>query len=158
MSGNPIIPQIRLVPKKQIGIDRIVAHVLQIIGSQFVQQTNATTFLPHVENDSATFAGNELHRSGQLLAAVAPSRPEYIACETLGMDTHENVVLSDAAELPVLTDLADDQRQVFLFVKTVVIQTESELAGIGRNSGACFSIDGDCGGHSKSLHSCTRQG
>jgi hypothetical protein len=68
------------------------------------------------------------------------------------MDSHEHSALPCAVELFVLPYLADDKREVFLVVEAIVKQTERKFAGIGGNSGARLSVNGDCGGHSESLH------
>src|SRR6202012_5429012 len=58
----------------EVGVDGVVAGVLQLIGLQLVHQADAATFMAtHVEHHAAAFARDHRHRGVQLRAAVAAS-------------------------------------------------------------------------------------
>ncbi len=66
-----IVAQVGLVAEQQIGLHRVVADVLQVIGAQLLQQADAPPLLTKVEQHAAPLGGNEAHRRGQLRAAIA---------------------------------------------------------------------------------------
>src|SRR6516225_2913949 len=65
------IPEVRLEPERMISLDRVDAHVLQLVGFQLCHQANAASFLMLVEHEPATFFGDSLHRHFQLIATIA---------------------------------------------------------------------------------------
>ncbi len=89
--GHMIIAFIGLMPQQEIGIYRVVACVLEVIGAQFVQKADAATFLAQVDKDSTFGGGNAMESLVQLLTAVAAERAEDIACTTFRMDTHQHI-------------------------------------------------------------------
>ena len=71
--------------QSQIGLHRIQALILQAIGTDFIDQTNAAPLLPQVGNRPAAFTLHRLHRSLKLRAAVALARKQCISGQTFGM-------------------------------------------------------------------------
>ena len=71
LGTDAVFTQIRRETKTQIRIDRIQSALLQMVRMQLVSQTDAATFLPHVNDHAAAIRDDPLHRRVQLLAAVA---------------------------------------------------------------------------------------
>jgi len=67
--GGGVVALIRLMAEGQIGLDRIVPLVLQVVGAQLVEQADAAPLLPQVDDHAAALAGNLAHGAVQLLTA-----------------------------------------------------------------------------------------
>src|SRR5579885_3738687 len=87
--GKTVVAKVGVETKLLVRLDRIGAGVLQFVGAQFVQQTDAAPFLMLVDEQSASFPGNPLQGNLELRAAIATQAVEYIAGETLGVNAHE---------------------------------------------------------------------
>ena len=79
-------------PQSEIGFQRIHALLLKFIGTQFVDQTDAPAFLPHIEQDTPAFFFDLCHGGGQLLAAIAAQGAERIACQAFRVDAAQNIL------------------------------------------------------------------
>ena len=79
-------------PQSEIGFQRIHALLLKFIGTQFVDQTDAPAFLPHIEQDTPAFFFDLCHGSGQLLAAVTTQRAKCISCQAFRVDAAQNIL------------------------------------------------------------------
>ncbi len=81
-----------------IGFDGIGAAILQLIGANLVEQTDAAAFLTQIEQHAAAFGGNALERFLQLIAAVTAHREEGVAGQALGMHAaqHRRAVIDVA--------------------------------------------------------------
>ena len=66
-------------PKPLIGVQRVVALILELIGPQFVDETDAAPFLSEVQDDTVARGRNLGDGPAQLLAAVAPQRAQQVA-------------------------------------------------------------------------------
>src|SRR5215475_7661621 len=80
------IPEVRLEPERMIGLDRVDARVLQLVGPQFGHQPDAASLLTLIDHQSATFLRDRLHGEVELAAAVAAHRAEHLAGEALRVD------------------------------------------------------------------------
>ena len=77
--------------------------VLQLVGAQLVQQTDAAALVAaDVEHHAAALVGHRVQRGVQLRAAVAAQRAEHVAGQALGVHPDEHVL--------AVTDVAVDQR------------------------------------------------
>ena len=65
-----------------IGVNGVHSTFLQLIGFDFVHQTDATSFLVHIYQHAFAFFFDHLHRQVQLFAALAAHRAEYVASGT----------------------------------------------------------------------------
>ncbi|CAI8999925.1 hypothetical protein EMIT0P43_90232 [Pseudomonas jessenii] len=72
-----------------VGFNGVGATVLQLIGADLVQQTNAPAFLTQVEQYATTFAGDGLQGGLQLRAAVATLAEQGIARQAFGVQPAE---------------------------------------------------------------------
>src|SRR5438445_12588293 len=55
-----------------------------------VDEADAASLLPQIEEDTAALLRDPRHRRVQLLATVAAQRSERVAGQTLGVDAHEH--------------------------------------------------------------------
>ena len=63
--------------------------VLQFVGAQLVQQTDAAALLVLVDDEPPAFLGDLFQGQLELCAAVAAQAVENVAGEALGMDAHQ---------------------------------------------------------------------
>src|SRR3712207_2240343 len=73
-----------------IGVHRVIAFFLQLVGRHLVHQTYATTFLLHVNHNTFTFFLNHFHRFAELFTTVAAHTAQDVARSTRGMNTHQD--------------------------------------------------------------------
>ena len=52
---DTIVPHIGFEPQLFIGFYGILAHILKTIGLQFINQTNPSSLLPHIDNNAPAF-------------------------------------------------------------------------------------------------------
>src|SRR6266567_4902227 len=90
--ADPVVAHVRLKPELEVRFHRVEAVLLELVGAQLVEKTDAAAFLGHVEQHAALLAGDLLERLLELLAAVAAQRMEDVAGQALGMHTHEDVL------------------------------------------------------------------
>ena len=87
---HAIFTQIRGKAQLDVGIYRIIALLLQLIGTQLVNQTDTTAFLTQVQQQTAAFLVNGLKCCSQLLAAVTACRTKGITGQALRVYTAEH--------------------------------------------------------------------
>jgi hypothetical protein len=58
----------------EVGLHRVGAGVLQLVGAQLVEQADAAALLQQVQQHAAAFRRDPAHRQVELMPAVAPSR------------------------------------------------------------------------------------
>jgi hypothetical protein len=87
--GQGIIPQITFKAELFVGFDSIGALILQLIGSKFVHEPDATALLLLVDNQSPAFASNLFESDFELGSAVATKAVKDIAGQALGMDPEQ---------------------------------------------------------------------
>ncbi len=75
--------------QRAVGVQRIQPPILQRIGTELVDQPDASTLLCQIKQDAGPLGGHAADRSTQLLAAIAAQAAEQIAGEALGMDADQ---------------------------------------------------------------------
>jgi hypothetical protein len=80
--------------QEQIGVHRVVAKVLKVVGPQFIEQPDSPAFLPEINQRAASGARDFIEGHLQLACAVASQRSEHLTCEALGVDTRQDIVFS----------------------------------------------------------------
>jgi hypothetical protein len=112
--GRRILTLVGFVPYHQIGIDGVIAHILEVIGPQLVEDTDPASLLAQVDQNPSTFFGDHMHGLMQLRPTVATQRAQDIAGETFGVHTHQHILASG--------DIADEQDEMFLIIQVARIQ------------------------------------
>ena len=64
--------------------------LLQLVGLDFVHQTDATAFLVHIDQNALALFLYHLHSQVQLLAALTTHRAKDVTRGTRGVYTHQN--------------------------------------------------------------------
>jgi len=88
-AGQLITAQVGFETQLLIGLDRIGALILKLIGAQLIEQTDPTAFLIFVNDQAPTLARNGRESQLQLRPAIASKAVKYIASEALRMDAHQ---------------------------------------------------------------------
>ena len=91
LSADPIFAQVWRKAQLFIGFYGVIALFLEDVGLQLVDEADAPAFLAHVEENAPAFGVDLGHGSGQLFAAVAAARAEYVAGQAFGVDAAEQV-------------------------------------------------------------------
>ena len=82
-----------------VGLDRVRALILQLIGAQLIEQPDAAALLVFVDQQAAAFGGDGIEGQLELPAAIAAQAVEHVAGETLGMDAHQGRAAGEIAHL-----------------------------------------------------------
>ena len=82
-------PLVGVVAQHLVGIDRVELGILQTIGPQLVDQTDAAPLLGQIEQHPGALATNLLNRAAQLRSAIAAQRPEQIAGEAFRVEADQ---------------------------------------------------------------------
>ena len=118
--GGRVLPLIGLVAERQVGVDRVQALVLEVVGPQLVPQPNAAALLAQVDQNAGTLLSDAFDRQVELLPTIAAQGTEHIPCEALGMDPDQ--------QFATALDLSQDKGQMLLVIGGVAVQAETELA------------------------------
>src|SRR5689334_14854811 len=89
------------------------------------RETDAASFLPHVNQDAAAFLLDLSERCVQLISTIASARSEHIASKALAVHAHQCRF--------GLVDLAFHQCKVMLAIQFRAIQMQIEIAVISRH-------------------------
>ena len=108
LGADPVVAQVGGQAELEVGLDRVRALLLQLVGLELVEQADPATLLREVEQDAAALLLDLGQGRDQLLAAVTAHAVEDVAGEALAVDPDEHVLD------PV--DLALDHRHVVLVV------------------------------------------
>ena len=104
-----------------------------MIGFQLIDQSDAPAFLAHVEENAPAFGVDLGHGSGQLFAAVAAARAEYVAGQAFGVDAAEQVF--------AVADVAFDEGDVVFARLVVDVAVNLEFAEFRRHFSDGFADD-----------------
>ena len=118
---RPVVAGIGGEPELEVGLHRVGAGVLQLVGAQLVQQADPPALVAaEVEHDAASLVSHPLHRGRQLGSAVATRRPEDIAGQALRVHADEHVL--------TVTELTVDQGHVVGAGDGVAVAVRGEVA------------------------------
>ena len=90
LRADPVLPQVGRKAQLDVGLDRVEALLLKLVGLELVDQADAAALLAHIEQYAAALLLDLLHCSGKLLAAVAAARAEHVAGQALGVHPAEH--------------------------------------------------------------------
>jgi len=82
-----------LVAEYQVGLNRIVPLILEIISAQLVEQADASPLLAQINENPQSFLRDQSHSLAQLRPAIASKRAQHVPCETFGVHSHKHVML-----------------------------------------------------------------
>ena len=128
-----VITLVGLVTEEEVGVNRIIALVLEIIRPQLVGQADSPSLLTQIDNDAGPLLGDPLHGAVQLGAAVAAQGAQYVAGEALGVNPDQHV--------GTLRHLPQHQRQVLLVGLPVFIHAQLKLPVGSRDTGTRYRLN-----------------
>ena len=79
LRAGKVLSFVALKAERKVCFERIEPLLLQLIGTQLIDETDAAAFLAHIEQDAPAFLLNLRHCGGELLTAVAAQRPKAVA-------------------------------------------------------------------------------
>ncbi len=120
LGAHAVFPEVGGVAELYIGLDSVVASLLQFVGVDFGGNADAPTLLAHVEENAGAFLFDPLQGKVELGAAVAAAGAEDIACETFAMHAHQH---GSAGR-----NFTFGQGDMVLPVREAVVEGEIELA------------------------------
>ena len=85
-----IVALVWLETEMGIGVNGIVAFFLKLVGCNLVHQTDAASFLLHVDNNSLSSLVYHLHGFVKLLTAVATLAAQDVTCSARRVDAHQD--------------------------------------------------------------------
>src|SRR5271156_3741986 len=89
LRGKIVVARIGSEPELAIRFHRVEPIVLQLVGSQLVDQPDTTALLRQVEHDAGPRFGDLAERKFELRTAVAALRREDIPCQALRMNSND---------------------------------------------------------------------
>ena len=118
-----------------VGLDGILALVLELVGLELVQQADAAPLLTHVDQDAAPLVLDDRERLVQLGPAVAPVGAEDVSGQALGVHADQHRVVG--------LDVAQHQGQRLPLVHRGLVGDDLEfpvLGGHARGGGAADQL------------------
>ena len=139
---DAVVAGVRGQAQLEVGVDGVVAGVLQLIGLQLVQQADAAALVTaHVEHHAAALAGDHRHRGVELGTAVTPTGTEHVAGEALRVHAHEHVVPVGPGAAVRIDDVAANQGHVLDVVVHAGVADGPELAVPGGDASLGDALD-----------------
>ena len=83
LGADPVVAQVGGQAELQVGVNRVEALLLELVGAELVEQADPATLLGEVEQDALPLPLDRRQRRLELLAAVAAQRVEDVAGEAL---------------------------------------------------------------------------
>ena len=133
LGADAVVAQVGRQAELEVGVDGVIALLLQLVGLELVEQADAATLLGEVEQHALALGLDHRQRRLQLLAAVAAQRVEDVAGQALGVHADQHVLLA--------RDLALDHRDVVLVVDQRAVADDREVAEAGRHRGRHDALD-----------------
>src|SRR5918993_4922420 len=94
LGSDPVVPEVGGETELLVGLDRVHALILEVVGPHLVEEPDTPTFLLHVGDHAFAFLRDAPHRSLKLLAAVAAQGVQSVACQARRVDPDEDIVLA----------------------------------------------------------------
>ena len=117
---DAVVAKVGREAELEVGLHRVEPAVLQLVGAELVEQSDAPALLSEVEQHAAALGLDLPQRLLELGSAIAPLRPEHVTRDALGVHADEHVL--DAV------DLALDEREVVLVIDLRAEADRTELA------------------------------
>ena len=87
---DAVVALVIVEAERGVGVHRVEAAVLKLVGAHLVGETDAAAFLREIEDDAAAGLLQPRQRKLELIAAIAAPRAEHVAGETGRMDAHRH--------------------------------------------------------------------
>lgn len=111
-SGQLVVAEVALEAELFVGFDGVGAPILELIGAEFIHESDAAALLKLVDDQASASGANFGQCNFELGPAVAAQAMENVAGEALGMDAHER--------RGIALNVAHYQRDGFFDVHTCV--------------------------------------
>ena len=129
LRAAPVFAHVGIEAQGEVGVHGVHPLLLQCVSLQLVHQADAAAFLAHIQQHAAAFRLDLLHRTMQLVAAIAAAASEDVAGQAFAVHAHQHVL--------AVADFALHQSHM-LFTRDVVHETmDLELAIRRRQLGGC---------------------
>lgn len=131
--AGSVFAEVGFETEGEIGFHGVHPFVLQVVGFQFIDESDAPSFLSHIEEDAAPCLFDAPEGFGELFAAVAAERAEGVAGEAFGMYPAEDRFRGG--------HIAFDQRQMMFATDFVDVPVGFEMAVAGGHVGFRDTLD-----------------
>ena len=91
LDADAVIAAVGLVAQRQVGLDRVEALVLQVVGLDLLDQADAAAFLRQIDQHAGPFLADHLHGQVELVAAIAAQRGQQVAGEAGRVQPHQRL-------------------------------------------------------------------
>jgi len=123
---DPVVAEVGLESESLVCLDRVAALILELVGLELVEQSDSSTFLIEVDDQSLSFLRDHPQRGVELPAAIAAQGMEYIAREALGVHAHQYAV--------VWANVTKDEGDVLMLVDVVAVTDDAPRAAFHRKT------------------------
>ena len=89
LDADAVVARVDLVAEGEVGLDRVEALVLQVVGLDLFDQPDAAAFLRQIDQHAGPFAADHLQGHVELVAAVAAERRQQVAGEAGRVQPHQ---------------------------------------------------------------------
>ena len=124
LQADHVVPVVGFEAQLLVGFHRVAAFVLEFVGFELRQKSNAPALLRQIDHDALAFAVNHFHRHVQLVAAVAAEGIHQIPGEARG-------VHADQRRFAGGLQIAPDHRQRFLVFVLDAVADEPGVSEVG---------------------------
>ena len=133
LSPAAVVALVGLESQVDVGLYGVHAFLLELVGGNLVHQSDASSFLLHVDEHALAFLFDHLHGFVQLFAAVTPLAAEDVARGAGGVYADEDGF--------VFLPFAFDECHVFQSVALLAEGNEPEVAVLCRHVGFVAHFD-----------------
>ena len=120
LGAGAVVANVGCKPELGIRFDRVVSLLLQLVGLEFVEKSDASAFLQQIEDDAFFLFRDQFQRAFELIAAIAPVRLKNVAGETRRVHAHEDFL--------AFGDFTQHERDVLLSGDVALVRVHAELA------------------------------
>ena len=91
LDADAVVAAVHLMAERHIGLDRVHALILQVVGLDLLDQSDAAAFLGQIDQHAGPFLTDHLHGQLELVAAVTTQRRQQVAGEAGRMQPHQRL-------------------------------------------------------------------
>src|SRR5205807_9978753 len=90
LRADSVVAQVCRQAELDVRVDSVEPSLLELVRTELVQQADPASLLGQVKQDAEALALDPAERIGELLAAVAAKRVEYVSGEAFGVDPNHH--------------------------------------------------------------------